>query len=205
MKAEDYQISSLYLRGILAGLRHNAGSQYSRLLKEAGLSQYIDLYPPPTLEKISTGAELIRLHTVVREKMSPELYNLFIRNLGREFARTVAALPQLKEPIAQLKSSSSNNIEAAYKAGKLLILIKDQATTEQIECQVSPDNTTVWIIYRTCLQCKYSYCEPNKPCCLGVVVFLKELFLQFTGRRFQIEEIRCGSITGDGDCYVQIR
>lgn len=204
MKAEEYQISALYLRGLLAGLRHNAGNQYARLLKEAGLAQYIHNYPPPTLEKIATGEQVIRLHLVVREMMSPELYSLYTRNMGREFARTVSALPQLKEAIELLKKSAGSNIEIAYKAEQLLMQVKDQATTEQIECQMNPDGLGLTVIYRDCLQCKYSHCISDKSSCLGTIAFHKELLMQLTGRRYQVEEVRCGSVTGDNNCYILI-
>src|SRR4051812_10579021 len=141
MLAEDYEISGLYLRGYLAGLRRLTGNQYPRLLEMAGLGQYSLKYPPPTVEIIAKGKNLIALNQAVRQVIGSEAFNLFLLNLGREFGRAAAEVESLQKAVAEIgavrdRANFSRILER-------VVALTRNTINENIEIREDPDNHQV--------------------------------------------------------------
>jgi hypothetical protein len=67
MRAEDYNVTGVYLRGFLSGLRKISGKSYAQLLEGAGLAQFEAKYPPLSTQVVAKGSQLIKLFQLVRE------------------------------------------------------------------------------------------------------------------------------------------
>ncbi len=93
MSVKNYQVTGLYLRGVLAGLRKITGQHYPTLLERCGLGQFSQKYPPPTLEIVATSEQLFKLLQLVYELVGPVVFNFFYTNLGRGFGQAMATPP----------------------------------------------------------------------------------------------------------------
>jgi predicted hydrocarbon binding protein len=202
MGAENYNISAAYLRGYLSGLRKISGPQYIRLLEHCGLSKYAEKYPPPSLEIIAKGSTIICLRQAVSDILGNDLFNLFLRNLGREFARNVASYPGLKDKVEKLGPISTR--AQLIKLFDLFGEVTSQTAEEQIRHEIAPDADGVYLTYHDCLHCAAQRGKVDSPACIGIVSYQKELLYNLTGQRFQTEEVHCGAMYNEPDCRFLI-
>ena len=204
MKAKDYSISGIYMRGYLASLRNIVGNQYGRLLKQAGLEQYTEKYPPFTREIAARGYHIMALEKAVSEAISVDLYLLYQRNLGREFARNTAIVPGLKEKIATLRSATGSDPALVLQTVEAVIALRKEHIDEDITCLPATTGQGVVIFYKQCVQCAHIE-QSEKPVCTVIATFYKELLFQLLGKRFQVDEIRCGPVFHDHECQFLVQ
>ncbi len=202
MSASDYNVTNVFLRGYLAGMRHVTGGQYSRLLESGGLSQWSQSYPPANLEVAVKGSHLVRLNTLIEEAISPDLFSLFLRNLGREFGRTTAGFPGLKASVDEL--GPVKTYPALLEVIKLIVQLNHQSIEEHIELALTPAADGLLLIYHDCLWCS-DHSPSQQPICLIIVSFYKELLYGLLRHRYNIEETSCRAVTGQGDCHILIQ
>lgn len=217
--AKDYTISNLYLRGYLAGLRKITGSQYPRLLEQVGLGQFSYHYPLNDLRPAAKGLQFMRLNALVGEVLDPNFQELFLKNLGREFARTVATAPYIQKELDKI--DSLNEPENIRKAIEICSRFNSMNIEQEI-CFASEDDPIakealeqspsggVVIIFKNCLYCAHLEHSP-KPACSGVSSYFKEIIPMMAssrgvrGLRFQCDEILCAAKDEHTDCYFLIR
>jgi predicted hydrocarbon binding protein len=201
MKARDYNVSGLYLRQYLTSLRKICGPQYPRLLERVGLGQYVDKYPPPTTEVAAKGAQLIELYRSVEAQIGTDLFHLFTSNLGREFGHNMSKVELLKglATTAQANPTQANLIALINKVSEL-----NYATlNEKVEVQAGQQANEIIIIYRECVTCAER--PASQPACVGLVAFYKQLLLDLAKIKVHVEEIRCGAVTGEFDCFISVQ
>jgi predicted hydrocarbon binding protein len=215
--AQDYNISAAFMRAYLAGLRHVTGSQYEKLLENAGLNRYSQKYPPATTEIITRGANIIRLNQTIYEHLDPTIYELFQKNLGREFAKPMTNSSVMQEALAKTGSlAEPSNVLKLLQT----FIGYSQATTDfrvvlaghddPLVAKVLADTPgSLVLVYQHCLFCAHLE-KVDKSVCLSIVAMLKE-FLNLSARasgaravRFNCEEIRCAAATDSTDCYFLI-
>lgn len=196
MRAIDYKVSGLYLRGVLAGLRKITGQHYTRILEQAKLGRFSQKYPPPTLEVVATGEHLIQLMRLVRELVGPVVFNLFYTNLGRGFGQAMATLPLLREKSQALASSPNRIPQLVEFIGELHY----QALGEKVDTLPGPTPGSLELIYRDCIYCAVQE-QAEAPVCVNIPGLYKQLLLDLTGKRCQIEETTCAAVIGGTDCH----
>lgn len=201
MKPQDYTVSGIYLRGYLAGLRKLTGSQYSRLLEQCGLAQYKDKYPPASTEIVAKGSQLICLGQAVTRFLDADLFDLFQRNLGREFGKNVANNLLIQAEVQKIGPISGR--AELMQVLKLFRQINQSAVSEVITF-TEAENDTVEMIYQGCVYCA-GRSKLEKPGCVGVGAFHKEMLFGLTHQRYQIDEVHCGAMYGEPDCHFLIR
>jgi predicted hydrocarbon binding protein len=202
MGPEDYNVSGVYLRGYLAGLRKLTGHQYPRLLAQAGLSQYLQKYPPADLSIVAKGRQLIALNKAVNQAISDDLFDLFSRNLGREFGRATAS-----NPVYQATAQAAGPVTDQASLRRLMekvIPLNLGTMNEQVSLAQPSDTDGLLLIYEGCIYCSHRS-KTEKPACHGVGAYYKELLLVLTGQRFQVEEITCGATSDSHDCHFLMR
>lgn len=227
--AKDYKISGLYLRAHLASLRKVTGNQYPRLLEQAGLAQYITKYPLPDFNCAAKGSQFIELYTRIKEFLQPSLYDLFQKNIGREFARAVCTNRYITDRLPEIGAMSEpSNI---IKMFGVLNTVNDKLIDQQIRVVTASDKISplvlkkitekgekaVVVTFKNCLYCAFvDYSEgqaAGKPSCQTIVHYYKELFPQlsslagFPRLRFQVEEIFCAAQQGSPhtDCFFAVQ
>ncbi len=202
MSAEEYDISGTYLRGYLAGLRKITGAQYPKLLEQAGFSQFTEHYPAATFQPVIKGAQLIQLNQLIAQTLGDDLFNLFQRNLGREFGKYAAAASNALTGYQPLKTASgSTDLISLLQA---IVRVNQRSTNEIIEVQPDPNSDQVLLIYHNCLYCA-GRVSLEKPGCPSIVAFYKELLQSLTGQRVTLTETRCGAMHGEPDCYFTVK
>lgn len=216
--AQDYNISAAFMRAYLASLRHVTGRQYEKLLDQADLSRYSQRYPPTTTEIITRGANIIQLNLTVYEHLDATIYELFLKNMGREFAKSVATSPVIKEALAKIGSLAEpanvmKLIQTFYAYSKATtdfkIGISDQADPIVTNALAKAPAGSLIVNYQHCLFCAH-LAKADKSVCLSVVTMIKEFLTLCTrtsgtrGVRFNCEEIRCAAATDSTDCYFLI-
>ncbi len=203
MNAENYNVSAIYLRGYLAALRRVSGNQYVRLIKQGGLEQYADKYPPPSLEVVAKGGQLIAVDRAVLLTIGRELADLFQRNLSREFARDFCAIPGNKEEFAQILQAATSTQQLMLEVSLRLSTKIKRYMSEDISVQSGPNQDTIILTYRDSIYCAHLD-KAEQPACVSVVIYWKEALLQLTGKRFQIKEVLCSKVSGGRDCNFLI-
>jgi predicted hydrocarbon binding protein len=216
--ARDYNISAAFMRAYLAALRHVTGSQYEKLLEQAGLSRYSQKYPPATTEVITRGANIILLNKTIYEHLDSTLYELFLKNQGREFAKPVVVAPVIQEALPQIGSLTDPanilkliKVFFAYSEATtdFKVGVSDQSDPFIASSLASAPAGSLVVVYRHCLFCAHLD-KAAKPACLSIVAMLKELLTlcaKANGSRavrFNCEEIRCAAATDSTDCYFLI-
>ena len=202
MGPEDYNVSGVYLRGYLAGLRKLTGYQYARLLTQAGLSQFIQKYPPTDLTPVAKGQQLIALNKAVNQAINDDLFDLFSRNLGREFGRSAAA-----NPVYQAAAQEAGPITDPASFRRLLekiIPLNLGTMNEPVSLEQNSSSDGLILIYQGCIYCSHRT-KTEKPACSGVSAYYKELLLALTGQRFQVDEVSCGATSDSRDCHFLLR
>jgi len=200
MSAKEYNISGVYLRGVLAGLRKITGQQYTVLLEKVGLGHFSQKYPPATFETVATGAQLIEMLQAVRDLTGPVVFKFFYSNLGRGFGQAMATLPQLQPKKEAYAKSQISLLE-------LITFIDDfhyQTTGGRIETISEAGSSKLTLVFRDCIYCAGHH-HSEVPVCVNVPAMYKQLLLEVTGKRYQVTEIRCGAMEGGTDCYFQIQ
>jgi predicted hydrocarbon binding protein len=201
MNGENYQVSGLYLRGALAGLRKITGKQYPTLLEQAGLSHFSQKYPPPTFETVATYEQLIKLVEAIQRVSGPVVFNLFFTNLGRGFGQAMAPLPELqaiahsgKFPSTQARITQLVKTigELHYKA------IGGLVETSEVEPNI------LKITYYNCLYC-VTFSKAEKPVCVNVPALYKQIILDVLNVHCQMDEIQCGAVAGDRNCHFRLK
>jgi predicted hydrocarbon binding protein len=201
MSEENYQVSGLYLRGALAGLRKITGRQYPTLLERAGLSRYSEKYPPATLEKVASYDQLIKLLEAIKVVAGPVVFNLFFTNLGRGFGQAMATLPQLQS-IANLESFNSQSARIKRLVESIGELhynaVGGLVTTKEIELN------TLNITYYNCIYC-VTFSQAEKPVCVNIPALYKQLLWDIMRVNLQMEETHCGAVTHERNCQFRLK
>ncbi len=196
MQANNFNVSGLYLRGVLAGLRRITGQQYSGLLEQSGLGQFSQKYPAATLQTVATGKQLITLMGLVRELVGPVVFNLFFTNLGRNFGHVMATLPQLQAKSVELAASPDRIVRLVETIGELHYL----ALGGKVETIMGATRTSLVIVYHDCIYCT-AYSQAQAPVCVNIPGLYKQLLFELTGKRCQVEETKCAAMVGGKDCF----
>lgn len=192
MQLEEIRISGLYLRGYLAGLRKITGNQYAKVMTKAGLREYLNKYPPSVDAPVATARHLLNLHEAIAEYISPELHDMFLRNLGRSFAQNAVNTPGLREAILKL-GPVSTDAQVFGRALHIMAKIMDKTVMDgDVLMQTAPDGKGWLLTYTNCLNCvNQSRCN-EKGGCTAIPAFYKELIQSLTGVRVQVDEVECG-------------
>lgn len=206
VNVEDYKISAAFLRGYLAGLRKVAGTPYPKLLEKSGLGQYIHKYPPLSLEQVATGKELILLQQEALKILGADLFQLFLKNVGREYGKTAAKYPYIIEHFSKLEKIKTP--EEFLNAINIFVQASQTALSAPMETQLSKDGKNVIMTYVNCMLCAGLATEnPDRPFCGFMEASTKETLQIVLKVRLQVQEIRCAAMhrqTGETDCQFLI-
>lgn len=217
--AQDYNISSLYLRGYLAGLRKITGSQYARLLEQVGLGKFTHRYPLSDFKPAAKGEQFIKLNLLMTEFLDGNFQELFLRNLGREFAKSVSTSPYLQEELKKVGSLTEPEhfhraLEIVNRLNRLSIEqeIGFAEPNDPIALEAITNSRTGGevVVFKNCLYCAHLE-SPEKASCVSVVSYYKEIMAIMAtmtgtrGIRFQCEEILCAAKDHHTDCYFLVR
>jgi predicted hydrocarbon binding protein len=197
-----YKVSGLYLRGVLSGLRKISGQKYESLLEQAGLSQFSQKYPAHTLETVATGTQLIRLLELIIDLVGADVFNLLYTNLGRGFGQALATFPQFHE-IAQSDEYATFQMKLNHLLESIAEL-HNQALGGKIETKIEAEPNTFRLIFHDCFYCLHTQ-KATKPACVNVPAMYKQVLLELTKLRFNVEEVKCGAVTGEPDCHFILK
>lgn len=215
---KDYNISSAYLRAYLMTMRKVTGAQYPRLLEKAGLSEYAEKDPPIDYKPAAKGDNFMRLIQQITQTLDPELYELFQKNVGREFARAVIANPRIQAEIQKIGAyTDPANLELLMNT---LISFNNQTIDQKVSIG-SPENpivskaltgvkSGVVLLYKNCIYCAHLE-TADKPMCQSVVNYYKEIIgllpsiIGSGSLRLTVDEIYCAAKEHSTDCYFLIK
>lgn len=197
MKAADYSITGLYLRNFLSGLRTTSGSHYERLLEQSGLGQFSQKYPPPTTQVVAKGRQLITLIKLIDETLGGG-FELFSHNHSRHYARNSAQVAAYREGVGAIGDVAEYDNLA--RLIELSVKINSQTIDEVILIEKVENPKALKLIYKECLYCAERG-PLTRPSCNMISVFYRQLVLDLTGRRWQMEETFCGAMHGKPDCH----
>lgn len=202
MGPEDYNVSGIYLRGYLAGLRKLTGYQYARLLTQAGLGQFIQKYPPADLSPVAKGQQLIALNRAVNQTISDDLFDLFLRNLGREFGRSTASNPTYQAAVQEVGPITDHT--SFCRLLEKIVALNLGTMNEPVSLEQTSAADSLLLVYKNCIYCSHRT-KTEKPACSGVSAYYKELLLALTGQRFPVDEVLCGATSESHDCHFLLR
>lgn len=199
MQLKEVRISGLYLRGYLAGLRKITGNQYPKMLTLAGLGQFAEKYPPAVDAPVASAYNLACLHQVIADYISPELHDMFLRNLGRSFAQNAINTPGLREAVTKI-GAVREDIKLFEEALQVIARVIDKTVLDgRVLLEKDPEEKGWLFIYTNCLNCVNQSRCGEVATCTAIPAFYKELIPNLTGVRVQVEEVKCGS-TSDNSC-----
>ena len=202
MRAEDYNVTGVYLRGFLSGLRKISGKSYAQLLEGAGLAQFEAKYPPLSTQVVAKGSQLIKLFQLVREFLGEDGFSLFMRNLGRELAHNAATFPLFINLATNIKRETPQaEIEEWLEE---LISNVNRSINHDVVISTGDKPNELKISYPQCIYCA-GQAPFNRPACLLVPSFYRQLILELTGISCQFDETRCGAMHGEDTCYYVLR
>lgn len=187
---EDCEISGVWLRGFLAGLRKVSGASYPRLLEKSGLSRFATKYPPLDLTIVANGREIILLQQEIITLLGLDIYQLFLKNLGRQTGKNTATYPPLIE--AFQKARPFNTIEDLKRAVELYIKIVQTILTYECSLEINQAPKGILLAHHNCLLCAgLSITNIQRPFCSFSEVSIKEILQALANPRIKVEEVRC--------------
>jgi predicted hydrocarbon binding protein len=199
MSADNYNVTGIYLRGFLAGLRKISGKTYSQLLEQAGLGQFQTKYPPADIQVVAKGSQLINLFTVVRQFLGEDGYNLFMRNLGREMAQHTTPFPMFKTLATNITRQTPQDEFREWL--ELLVLTVNQTINHQVSVAKGDQPNQLKISYPQCIYCTGQGIF-TRPSCPLVPTFYRQLISNLTSISCQLEETHCGAMyVGEDTCH----
>ncbi len=197
---EDRPMSNAALRVLLEAIEEVMGVNGTKaMLNAGGLSEFIDNYPPKTLDMEANFAQYGALQQSVEEFYGPRGARMFLLKIGRATFQF-----GLKDQPAILGLAGIALKAIPEKQRMKLILEKmAKAATEQINqpSHVVEEEDAFYYIQDEC-PCRWRPSH-DKPCCFVSVGALTEAMAWTTGKVFRVEEVACIS-NGASNCVYRI-
>jgi predicted hydrocarbon binding protein len=198
--AEDRKMASATLRVLLDAIEEVMGANGTKaVLNAGGLSQYIDNYPPKSLDMTATFAEYGAIQQAVEDFYGQRGARAMLLRIGRATFRY-----GLKDQPAILGLAGVALKALPEKTRMKFILDRiAAATTERVNqpSHVVDEADAFYYIQDVC-PCKWRP-EHDKPCCYVSVGALMEAMAWTTGKVYKVEEVACIS-NGASNCVYRI-
>jgi predicted hydrocarbon binding protein len=172
------------------------------ILNLAGISQYMDNYPPDNLDKGFDFSELSSIGIALEEMYGPRggrglalragraTFSDALKNFG-----ALAGVADLSFAVLPLEVKLRIGLNAC---AKMFVQLTDQSTTVE-----EKDGQFIWTISK-CPCCWGRHDEEKPVCYIANGLLLESLKWVSGGHEFQVEEIRCIAL-GDEACEFAIQ
>jgi len=170
------------------------------LLRQAGLENYIDNYPPDTMEKGFTFDNLSQLHDTLEQVYGPRGGRGLALRVGRATFKHGLRIfgPKLGFTDMEFRLSPMEN--KLRSGAEIFADIFNRFTDQRVRVETYPDHL-LWHIER-CPIC-WNRQSDTPVCHLAVGLLQESLYWVSGGKIFKIDEIGCIAC-GDPTCCIRI-
>jgi predicted hydrocarbon binding protein len=191
--------SNRFLRHVLLSLRMVAGDEYGRILQEVGLERYCRELPPPTVERMSSAADVAALFQAGYRRLPPPLSLVFFTHMGEQLAQDVwdaPAVQALSGPL--LRTPPGERVPAVWRG-----LAQLAAHQVPVDRYLISDARHHYLIIEQCPYCR-TIQGADRPICLVTTRFYEVMFQKLIDRSVVVHEVECAA-TGHGRCMFAVR
>lgn len=197
---EDRRMANAALRVLLEAIEDVMGKNGTKaVLNAGGLSEYIDNFPPKTLDMDATFAEYGAAQQAVEDFYGPRGARAMLLRIGRatfQFGlRDQPAVLGLAGVALKALPEKTRMKLILERMGKAAVERTNQPTT------IREEDDAFYFIVDEC-PCRWRPSH-DKPCCYVTVGVLMEAMAWVTGKLHKVEEVACIS-NGASNCVYRI-
>ncbi|MBX5482430.1 MAG: hypothetical protein IRZ16_11435 [Myxococcaceae bacterium] len=192
------RVPAVVLRMILSGIEEVTGSQYARVLSQAGLMRYADEPPPEDQSPTITEPELSALYGATYDVIGESLTRLFLTRYGQKLPEAMLAGPAGQEMLARMAG-----VPEAERLGTAIRLIAETGTKLWTPMRATEDDQAYYLEIENCAICARIH-NARSPICANSEFFYGALARALTGFRLTALEIECAAV-GAPKCKYRIR
>ncbi len=194
----DKRVPGVVLRMILEGIREVSGSQFPRVLAQAGLDRYLDALPPSDQTPTITEPELSKLYGATFRVAGESLTRLFLTQYGQKLPEAL-----LNSPSGQQMLASMKDVPTAERLGRAVHLIAETGTKLWVQMEVTEDQEAYYLSVSRCAICADMH-QARSPICANSEIVYGALARALTGIRVTALEIECAA-AGGTRCRYRLR
>ena len=194
----DKRVPAVVLRMILEGIREVSGSQFPKVLAQAGLERYAQVLPPSDQSPTITEPELSKLYGATFRVAGESLTRLFLTQYGQKLPEAL-----LNSPSGQQMVQAMEGVPQNERLGRAVHLIAETGTKLWVEMSVSEDQEAYYLSVSRCAICADMH-QARSPICANSEIVYGALARALTGMRVTALEIECAA-AGGTRCRYRLR
>jgi predicted hydrocarbon binding protein len=175
---------------------------FNSILNRAGLSHFVDNYPPDDLERRFDFADLSSLYQALEDLYGPRGGRGLALRVGRvtftDFMKNFGALAGFHDPEFKNLSLKTRIEVSLLAASRIFSKMTDQTTTVY-----ETEGEYVWLTHK-CPIC-WGRTNQDKAICFSTIGFLQAMLTGVSGGlEFKVNETKCQAM-GEKDCEIMIQ
>ncbi|HMA32898.1 MAG TPA: 4-vinyl reductase [Chloroflexia bacterium] len=182
---------------ILEGVREISGTQYPKLLAQAGLTRFRDHLPPLDQQPAASAAEMGHFFGHVYTLLGEPITRLFLRNCGRAFVEA-----QMKVPAMQQMYALAQHQPPDKRLEWLVFATAEMSGKIGAPRRVSEDSTAWYHTLDFCYQC-LEIRGVQAPICAMTESIGRRMGEQLLGHTIRVAEVECVAM-GATHCKIAI-